>query len=323
MVDFNTLLKTYQEQVDDKISEYSERITPNSMKEPFKYLMQSGGKRLRPVLVLLLNQIYGNESNEALDTAVAIEILHNFTLVHDDIMDRSPLRRNRQTIHKKWNDATAILLGDLMMGICYNLLPHNNPLFCVFNLGLLEVCQGQALDLDFSSRKDVTVEEFIRMIELKTSSLLRTAILAGAYCSRDLSKDEYDLLFGIGTDLGIAFQIQDDLLDLTANSAELGKIIGQDIVEGKKTYLILKGIEKAEKDEHKQLLNSFLELNGLPQEKVPEMRNTLEELGVIQDTIKISEYYFARAIESINKLPDNKYRKAFLDLVDYLKQRNF
>ncbi|MDA3843187.1 MAG: polyprenyl synthetase family protein [Candidatus Kapabacteria bacterium] len=301
---------------------------PKEIYEPFKYIVSGGGKRIRPVLAMISAGAVGGQPEDALKSAASIEILHNFTLVHDDIMDESPVRRSRDTVHIKWDEPTAILSGDLMVGYAYKVLPstqeHERSAYILNALtnALIEVCEGQAYDMKFNERGDVSYDEYLLMIEKKTSRLLETAAVMGGHSG--LGTDEQiKALEKYAYNVGIAFQIQDDLLDITADQDILGKTIGLDIVEGKKTYLIIKCIEKATSPEHKELLKRFTENCGLSLEDVPVMKSMMENLGVLNDAGKTSEKYFNQALESLNGMPDNEYTEMLKWLVHKLNKRNY
>ena len=229
----------------------------HAMYEPVSYTLQAGGKRLRPMLVLAAANIYGADPASALNAALGIEMYHNFTLLHDDVMDKAPMRRGRPTVHTVWNDNQAILSGDAMVGLAYQLISKVpprvlKPVLDVFNTMNQEICQGQQYDMEFETRDDVTIEEYLEMIRLKTSVLLGRALQIGAYIGQDqvygalhdIGVERYDWLdkdidtfFDYGCSHGLAFQLQDDWLDCWGNPATFGKRIGGDILEGKQTYL--------------------------------------------------------------------------------------
>ncbi|MDP2363516.1 MAG: polyprenyl synthetase family protein, partial [Ignavibacteria bacterium] len=235
--------------IDKKLELALKARNPSSLYEPATYILESSGKRLRPLLVLLSAKAVGGNFKKFYNAALSVEMLHNFTLVHDDIMDNADLRRGNLTLHKKYNLNTAILTGDILAAVAYEFLlkdckVNTKQALDSFTKGLVEVCEGQSLDTEFETRKNVSLPEYINMIEKKTAALARMCCELGAYLA-DGSKEDIKALSGYGKYLGIAFQIQDDLLDITADKAEFGKRIGGDLLEGKKSFLFIKALEKA------------------------------------------------------------------------------
>lgn len=234
---------------------------PENLYKPISYILSLGGKKIRPVLTLMAAEIFSNNYKKALPAAYAIEMFHNFTLVHDDIMDDAPLRRGKETVHEKWNLNTGILSGDAMLILAYQYFENYEAtvfqkLAKLFSKTALEVCDGQQLDVDFETRTDVTIPEYIKMISLKTSVLIGAALKMGAIVSRANEVDAQKL-YDFGLNLGIAFQLQDDYLDTFGNPETFGKQVGGDIIENKKTYLYLKTLEVATKEDKKTLLDFY------------------------------------------------------------------
>lgn len=324
----NDILKDFQSKIEERIETAIPNAQPKNIFEPFKYIMAAGGKRIRPALTMLACGAVGADPYKALDCGVAIEIMHNFTLVHDDIMDKSPMRRSRETVHVKWNDAVAILAGDYMIGFGYGLLPgpaltpRFKEIFDAYTYALKEVCEGQVYDMDFNDRKDVTLDEYLLMIEKKTSRLLESCVLMGANIGEG-TKEQIDALQNYAVNVGLAFQIQDDMLDMTADQLKLGKQIGQDIMEGKKTFLVLTALEKISTTEDKALIDKFYNESGLGAEYVPKFREMFDRIGVFthaQDTV---DFYFDNALEVLNKIPQNGYVNLLRHLVFSLNKRVF
>jgi geranylgeranyl diphosphate synthase type II len=230
-----------QELVSKKIKEKKYSKYPEDLYDPLDYIMSLGGKRMRPVLVLLAHHLYSDNHEEALDAAIAVETFHNFSLIHDDIMDAAPIRRGKPTVHEKWNQNTAILSGDVMLIEAYELFV-NYPkeilpkLLKLFNKTAIEVCEGQQIDMLFETQKNVKVEEYIKMIELKTAVLLGCSLEIGAIIA-NAPADDAQMLYEFGRLMGIAFQLQDDYLDVYANPEKFGKQVGGDIISNKKTFL--------------------------------------------------------------------------------------
>jgi geranylgeranyl diphosphate synthase type II len=233
---------------------------PKNLYEPIDYILQLGGKRIRPVLTLMAADIFSSDYKKAMPAALAIEVFHNFTLIHDDIMDDAPIRRGQKTVHEKWNTNTGILSGDAMLILAYQYFENYQPdvfqkLAKLFSKTALEVCDGQQLDVDFETRTNVTITEYIDMIRLKTSVLVAAALKMGAIVAETDAKNA-NLIYDFGLNLGLAFQLQDDYLDAFGNPETFGKQIGGDIIENKKTFLYLKALEVAN-EEDKGKLDSF------------------------------------------------------------------
>lgn len=326
MPEFKDIYKEYFDLIQNKLFEIAENTKPNSMKEPFVYLIENGGKRLRPILTMLSAGAVNGNPLDAINSGVSLEIMHNFTLVHDDIMDSSPLRRGKETIHTKWDNSVAILLGDLMLGIALQLLmqdaKHHNfiNLQEVFNDSLVVVCEGQALDVEYNIKQDINVDDYLDMISKKTGNLIKASVLMGCYIGNANDK-EIKLLEEFSYSLGLAFQIQDDYLDLTSD--DTGKIIGQDIVEGKKTFMIIRSKELAESKEDKELINKFYQNNGLQRDEIQNMLNLITKLGVLDEAKDKFESYYQNAYDSINKLEQNEYTTMIKELVKLTKNRKF
>ena len=326
--DYSKIYANFLEKIEDKICKYIPNIEPKELYQPFNYIMTVGGKRIRPVLAMICAGAVGGNPDSALSSGVAVEILHNFTLVHDDIMDESPMRRNHQTIHKKWNEPIAILTGDVMVGYAYQLLPtqaentNSDEIIKTFSNGLIEVCEGQAFDMQFNERKDVSIDEYILMITKKTARLLETSAIIGGYCG-NADSEQMQILKNYSNAIGLAFQLQDDLLDLTAEEAELGKKIGQDIFEGKKTYMVLKALELVQEENDKKLLNKFIMENGLDYSFVPAIKELFNRIGVLEEVQNKIEFYFNIALNEVEKIPKNLYRDMLIWLINKLNKRKF
>ena len=258
----------FQEQLDTYIISGQ----PVELYDPIRYTLSLGGKRIRPVLAIMTASIFDENAESVFPAALALEVFHNFTLLHDDIMDNSSLRRNKPTVHVKWNASTAILSGDAMLILAFQLIQKSDPkslpkVMDVFTKTALEVCEGQQFDMEFESRMDVSEEEYIRMIELKTAVLLAASMKIGAIVSGAGSVDA-DLLYDAGKSLGLAFQLKDDLLDTFGNSAKFGKRIGGDIIENKKTYLFILARDQADSKEREELINLYTTSAENTEEKI-------------------------------------------------------
>jgi len=230
---------------------------PKNLYEPLDYILKLGGKRMRPILTLMAADIFSGTYQKAMPAALAVEVFHNFTLIHDDIMDAAPLRRGKATVHEKWDVNTGILSGDAMLILAYQFFENYEPIVFqklakLFSKTALEVCDGQQLDVDFETRNDVTIDEYIDMIRLKTSVLVAAALKMGAIVA-EANEEDADLIYDFGLNLGLAFQLQDDYLDTFGDPATFGKQIGGDIIENKKTYLYLKSLGIANEEDRKRL----------------------------------------------------------------------
>jgi geranylgeranyl diphosphate synthase type II len=314
--------------IEKRIAEFIPKIEPKNLYDPFAYIMQCGGKRIRPILAMITTGVVGGNPLDAVDAGAALEILHNFTLVHDDIMDNSPKRRGRDTVHVKWNSDVAILTGDVMIGYAYSLLPNSKQhvksdlILKAFTNELIEVCEGQVLDMEFNSRKDVKMEDYLNMIDKKTARLLETSAVIGAYIGHG-SDDEVEAVRHIARNWGLAFQIQDDLLDMTANEGELGKKIGKDIVEGKKTFLIIASNNKINSGNDRVLLDEFFEKNGLEISRVPEMDDLFMRNGIYEIAEKEIKFYFSKVKEKFKILQKNNFTDIFLWLIESFENRKY
>ncbi len=281
--------------------------------DPVKYILSIGGKRLRPVLTLMACNLFNDNISDAVMPATGIEVFHNFTLVHDDIMDQAPVRRNFPTVHMKWNINQAVLSGDVMAFIandCFLQAPlHYLPkVFGVFNKAAIEVCAGQQLDIDFEKAKIVSLEEYIRMIELKTSVLVAASVKIGSIIGGADDKDS-DLLYEFGRNLGLAFQIQDDLLDAYGDTKVFGKVAGGDIISNKKTFLLVKALEIAKGDQLKKLHELFSLKEFDADVKVKEVIAIYDQLNIRTLTETLANEYITTASKLLEKVNAQKERK--------------
>lgn len=309
MLDFKEL----QSLINSEIEKLRFGEHPAELYHPIRYVLDCGGKRIRPILVLAACNLFHDKIENAIGPALAIEVFHNFTLMHDDIMDNADIRRNRPTVHRKWNQNIAILSGDAMLIKAYGLIlqsPHDqlHNILDLFNQTAIEVCEGQQLDMNFENRMDVTEDEYIEMIRLKTSVLLAASLKMGAFCA-SASQSEAQKLYDFGLKLGIAFQLQDDFLDTFGETSKLGKNIGGDIVANKKTYMLIKALELAEGEvKHKldHLLTDKTISNQLKIESVIDIFTTLDIHLMVK---KKMEYYFNQAMDSLNSVEVAQARK--------------
>ena len=281
--------------------------------DPVKYIISIGGKRLRPVLALMACNLYSDKIDDAIMPAAGLEVFHNFTLVHDDIMDQAALRRGFLTVHNKWNLNQAILSGDVMAFIsneCFLQSPANllYKVFKVFNKSAIEVCEGQQLDMDFEKSAIVSQSEYIRMIELKTAVLLASSVRIGGMIGGADDKDA-DLLYEFGRNLGLAFQIQDDMLDIWGDSKIFGKTSGGDIVANKKTYPLIKALELGSPEQMRQLQDIFSRTDTDPEEKIRRVVAIYDDLNIRKSTEELADDYIGKAFSYLHKINVDEARK--------------
>lgn len=298
---------------------------PSNLYDPLRYFMTLGGKRMRPILTLMGAELFGLKKEEALSAAMAVEVFHNFTLIHDDIMDEAPLRRGKQTVHTEWDRNIAILSGDVLFVKSYQLLAEQKSdqlpaLLQIFNKTAVEVCEGQQMDMDFETRSDVQEAEYIEMIRLKTSVLLGCALEMGAIVADAQPKDRKNL-YDFGQYLGIAFQIQDDILDLYADPEKFGKQVGGDVISNKKTLLNLKAYQLADTAE-KEILKQLSTETDLAF-KVERTRELYTLIGAREACEAVMQEYYSKAMNALKAVhvPDNS-REPLIALADLLMVRN-
>ena len=286
---------------------------PKNLYEPIDYILQLGGKRMRPILTLMVADIFSGEFKKALPAALAVEVFHNFTLVHDDIMDDAPLRRGKETVHEKWDTSTGILSGDAMLILAYQYFENYEPevfqkLAKLFSKTALEVCDGQQLDVDFETRKNVSIDEYMNMIRLKTSVLVAAALKMGAIVAKT-NDENADLIYDFGLNLGLAFQLQDDYLDTFGDPETFGKQVGGDIIENKKTFLYLKALEVADKETAKKLKYFYKRKRKDNTIKVTEVTRIFQIFDIpllISEEIKS---YTQKAFDTLDKMSISKENK--------------
>ena len=303
----------YQEFLSDYLQSQYESKEPRNLYEPIHYILDLGGKRIRPVLTLMTAEIFDADYKKALPAALAVEVFHNFSLVHDDIMDDAPLRRGKETVHEKWDLNTGILSGDAMLILAYQYFEQYEPsifrdLAKLFSKTALEVCEGQQWDVDFESRTDVTIPEYLKMIQYKTAVLVAAAMKMGAIIA-DASTENANLIYDFGLNLGLAFQLQDDYLDAFGDPETFGKQVGGDIIENKKTYLYLKAMAFSnEKDaaELSRLFSIHPEDSTEKIEIVKELFNTSGASTATQDAIHDFTYKAFQTLEKMNISADKK-----------------
>lgn len=305
-----------QELVSKKIKEKKYSKYPEDLYDPLDYIMSLGGKRMRPVLVLLAHHLYSDNHEEALDAAIAVETFHNFSLIHDDIMDAAPIRRGKPTVHEKWNQNTAILSGDVMLIEAYELFV-NYPkeilpkLLKLFNKTAIEVCEGQQIDMLFETQKNVKVEEYIKMIELKTAVLLGCSLEIGAIIANAPAEDA-QMLYEFGKLMGIAFQLQDDYLDVYANPEKFGKQVGGDIISNKKTFLWIEAHRLANEQQSKEIAHWESIQVFKAEDKVTAITKIYNDLNIPQLTENKIKEFAHQAFAILEKVKGKENVKALL-----------
>lgn len=299
-------------------------VSPSTLYDPLEEFLSNSGKRIRPILCLMGNELFGDIHEDAYHIAAAIELFHNFSLVHDDIMDKAPLRRGKPTVHSVHGEPTALLGGDVMMVVAYDYINKINSKYIkdvlrLFNKTAKEVCEGQQLDMDFETADTVSMDNYIEMIEKKTSVLLAASIRLGAIVG-GASINNQDHLYEFGRNLGIAFQIQDDYLDAFGDPEKFGKQVGGDIKSNKKTFLMIHAFETAKGDLLMKLKNAIA---NNPEDKVDQVLSVFRECGIDEWASKLKESYFEKALKSLEDLAIMKNRKDPLHtLAKYLIMRD-
>lgn len=314
--------------IEKNIDELAFDQNPNSLFEPIKYILSLGGKRIRPLLTLMSANLFSDNVDIAIKSAIGIEIFHNFTLLHDDLMDKSDLRRGKETVHKKWNSNTAILSGDAMLIEAYKYISDTKLEFlpevlALFNKTAMEVCKGQQFDMNFEKRNDVTVEEYIEMIRLKTAVLLACSLKMGALLS-DASHEDATQLYDFGINIGLAFQLKDDLLDVYGDTEKFGKAIGGDILNNKKTFLLIKAYELSNEQQKNELDRWVYAKQYKDEEKINAVKNIYNELNlkIVSDNL-INKYYLS-ALKSLSRVKVSEERKKELyQLTESLMLREY
>jgi geranylgeranyl diphosphate synthase type II len=316
-------MRTSLEQI---INDYDFGRAPAELYDPIRYLMSLGGKRLRPLLTLLAYHLYEEDYSPALMPAVALEVFHNFTLMHDDIMDCAPKRRGQPTVHEKWNNNVAILSGDVMLVRAYDLMlevpaGRLRPVLRGFNACAAHVCEGQQWDMHFEGKQEVSLDQYLKMIKLKTAVLLGFALRLGGLLA-GTSEASCDRLYQVGINAGLGFQLKDDLLDVYGESEKFGKQVGGDIIANKKTFLLIKAQELANA-EQRAALDQWLNTSTFdPQEKVQAVTAIYDQLGIRQHTEMAIQQYFDQSLTLLKGLqaPEHK-KKLLLDFFTKLTRR--
>lgn len=311
--------------IEKKLSLLLKGKKPDSLYDACRYSLESGGKRLRPMLVLLSAKAVGGNCNQVYHAALAVELLHTFTLVHDDIMDNSPKRRGKETVYKKFDNNTAILAGDSLAALAFETLlkdcnKKSKEVISSFTKGLITVCEGQGLDKEFELKEEVSLKQYKEMIYKKTAALMEMCCnISALLCNA--KKIHIDFITGFGKNLGMAFQIQDDLLDIIGQENEFGKVIGSDLIEGKKTFLLIKAMNKADAEEKKALLK-LIRSKGIERSEVGFYLKLYSDLGIIKDAKKEIIRYTDLALSNLNKLPETEGRNLLVALAKSLVVRS-
>ena len=309
-------IQELQQKINDTFATENFLFEPVALYEPIAYALAQGGKRIRPLLVMMSADLFDADIEEAVKPSVGVELFHNFTLLHDDIMDNASIRRGRPSVHRKWNSNVAILSGDTMFVMAYDyicqvrdeVLPQTVSLF---NDTARKVCEGQQYDMDFETQKDVTIDDYLLMIRLKTAVLLACSVKLGAILA-GAGDEETRILYDFGDKLGMAFQLQDDYLDIYGDVHKFGKEIGGDIVTNKKTFLYLKAFEEARGDDLVRLTSYFMDKDTDNSTKVERIKEIYTSLGIDRMTRELVESYLSGALKSLDKLNVPDARKAGL-----------
>jgi geranylgeranyl diphosphate synthase type II len=320
-------LSEAQNLIEKHIQNLSIPGTPTELYEPVHYILSLGGKRIRPALLILACDLFEGDVASALKPAAAIEVFHNFTLLHDDIMDRSELRRGHPTVHMKYNENVAILSGDVMSILSSRLMNQApgvvlNLVHDVFTKTAMQVCEGQQMDMNFEKLLTVSEEQYLSMIELKTAVLIAASLKIGAILGGASQKDAEDL-YEFGRNLGVAFQLQDDLLDTYGDQALTGKKRGTDIVDNKKTFLVIRALEKASPTQKKELIHWLTLKDFAKEEKISAVMDIFDQMGIRELTEKRIQDFYEIALDSLKRLnrPDDRKGELF-EFARYLMTRN-
>jgi geranylgeranyl diphosphate synthase type II len=319
-------LQDLQAIIQKKIDGFCRKNGEQAILQPVNYILQLGGKRIRPLLTLLSAQAFSEDIDDAVYPAIALEVFHNFTLMHDDIMDNAPIRRGKPTVHERWNRDVAILSGDAMLIQAYQLIMKTRPeclaeVLETFNTTALEVCVGQQMDMDFQFRQDVTVDEYIEMIRLKTSVLLGGAMKIGAIIGK-ASEADREAIYQFAIALGISFQLWDDYLDTFGEEHKIGKQVGGDILANKKTFLMISALESANDIQKKALESQLTNMN--PSEKIKSVIGIFRELDLDKRITEKADFYYTNALAQLNSIGIAESKKESLrSLAQALHKREF
>ncbi|PIQ15541.1 MAG: isoprenyl synthetase [Flavobacteriales bacterium CG18_big_fil_WC_8_21_14_2_50_32_9] len=314
--------------IDEEIQKRPFNKEPQQLYQPLNYTLGLVGKRIRPALLLLANDLFGGKQALAIDAAIAIEIFHNFTLIHDDIMDNAPIRRGHPTVFKKWNVNTAILSGDVMLVESYKLISTCESVVLpevlkTFNKMAAEVCEGQQYDMNFETQQNITIDDYLKMIELKTAVLLGASLRIGALIAK-ASVTDVNHIYAFGQNIGIAFQLMDDLLDVYGNPEKFGKQVGGDIISNKKTYLLLKAKELAKNELKKELEFCLSSKTLSPENKVNRVKAIYSQLKIKELTMNEMNHFYNTAIAHLDSIEvPNEKKLVFEQFAKGLMQREY
>lgn len=315
--------ETYRGDIEQELARFFAQKKPNTLYDPARYILKGKGKRIRPLLLLLTCEALGGDIKKALPFAVSLEILHNYLLIHDDVMDHADLRHGRQTIHKKWDENVAILTGDMMYAASIEYALQSDslqmvPILHAFSRSMRQVCEGQSMDMEFEKKSHVSVDEYFEMIDKKTGQLLSLAFEVGGW-EAGASSSQISLLTEAGLSFGRAFQLQDDLLDVMSES---GKVLGGDLIQGKKTFLLLRTIECAT-GEDLNALQSLVTNKGVEAPQVPKILDIYKKCGVLDESQKLIKMYMTKTLGILSQLSETKGRKYLIHFVESLMKRSY
>ena len=319
--------KDYSRMLEEGLKKVSLGSKPDTLYDPVKYILDIGGKRVRPVLALMACSSFDSNPNLALKAALSIELFHNFTLIHDDIMDSANTRRGKETVHKKWGVNSGVLSGDVMLIMAYQLLENYNSktyleLNKLLNKTAKQVCEGQQMDMDFELKSNVEFEEYIKMIEFKTAVLLGCSLKMGAIIA-DASKEDQEFIYQYGINLGLAFQFQDDYLDTFGQQNKVGKKIGGDILENKKTVLFHMAIANSNKSQKEKILELYSSKENSSEDKINKITSLFIETKADKSSLELVDQYTQKAIKLINCLSFNQTKKKdFINFSNSLMKRD-
>ena len=323
------MLEKYHQLIQEAIDHLSWQQEPVNLYEPIAYILSQGGKRIRPHLALISAEMFGAKAEEALMPAIAFEMLHNFTLIHDDIMDKADLRRGKPTVYKKWNTNIAILSGDALFAKAFEQMKkyqggNKDQLLQLLTTTTIEICEGQQFDIDFETMKNVSIDNYLNMIRLKTAVMLAACLKAGALVA-GVNEKYQDLIYQYGLQIGLAFQIQDDWLDVYADVSQFGKNVGGDIAENKKTYMSLRAFEKVEGADRQLLEKYFSSVNFDKQEKYQAVKAIYDKYQVGADALALVENtFFRQAMQLLSQIdiPQDK-KQPLIEWTNKLIGRNY
>lgn len=318
-------LEYYQSKVEEIFKSLNFKSYPNELYDPIVYTMSLGGKRIRPSLLLMSCGLFDENIEKAIKPAIAVEIFHNFTLVHDDIMDNAPIRRGKETVFKKWNTNIALLSGDTMFAKAYQYLDDLDsnivkPVLKLFSKTAIEICEGQQLDMNFEIQDNVKIEDYLNMIRLKTAVLLGASLKIGAIIG-NAEENNQNNLYDFGVNIGMAFQLKDDLLDVFSDEKLFGKQTGGDIACNKKTYLLLKAYELAKADVLKQLNYNIYKEQDV-KTKISNVKEIYNLLNIEQETTSAMQLFYNKALNNVEQLTiNNESKRLLIDFADKLMNR--